>query len=112
MIELIVLEHLMTKLNMTDVYMEVPDNPPKKFVVIDKTGGGRKNLICSATLAIQSYDETLAKAAVLNKDVKAAMYDLAENINVGKVALETDYNFTDTSTKRYRYQAVFDITHY
>ena len=27
-------------------------------------------------------------------------------------ALNTDYNFTDTAQRRYRYQAVFDIIHY
>lgn len=112
MIEKIVLDHLVTQLNMTDVYMEVPDAPPKKFIVIEKTGSGRVNLINSATIAVQSYDETLQKAAELNELVKTAMDDLVSNANIGKVALETDYNFTDTTTKRYRYQAVFDITHY
>ena len=28
------------------------------------------------------------------------------------VRLNTDYTFTDTASKRFRYQAVFDITHY
>ena len=31
---------------------------------------------------------------------------------VSKVSLNSDYNFTDAATKRYRYQAVFDIIHY
>ena len=28
------------------------------------------------------------------------------------VSLNSDYNYTDTTTKEYRYQAVFDIVHY
>lgn len=112
MIEKIVVDHLVAQLNMTDVYMEVPDAPPTKFIVIEKTGSGRVNLINSATIAIQSYDETLFKTAELNELVKAAMDLLSSNSEIGKVALESDYNFTDTSTKRYRYQAVYDITHY
>ena len=29
-----------------------------------------------------------------------------------KYNLNSDYNFTDTETKEYRYQAVFDINYY
>ena len=32
--------------------------------------------------------------------------------DVIKVSLNSDYNFTDITTKRYRYQAVFDISYY
>lgn len=31
---------------------------------------------------------------------------------IASVKLDNDYNFTDTETKEYRYQAVFDITYY
>ena len=31
--------------------------------------------------------------------------------NVFRCELNGDYNFTDTETKRYRYQAVFDLTY-
>jgi hypothetical protein len=32
--------------------------------------------------------------------------------DVLSVELNSNYNYTDTSTKEYRYQAVFDIRHY
>ena len=32
--------------------------------------------------------------------------------SISKIKLNSDYNFTDTETKEYRYQAVFDINHY
>lgn len=112
MIEIIVMDHLKAQLSIDEVYMEVPDKPPKKFIVIEKTGSKRTDYINSATIAVQSYDETLYKAAQFNEIVKNAMFRLVENNSIGKVALETDYNFTDTSMKRYRYQAIFDITHY
>ena len=36
-----------------------------------------------------------------------------ENQNpVSRAALNTDYNYTDTVTKRYRYQAVYDFIYY
>jgi hypothetical protein len=32
--------------------------------------------------------------------------------DVTRSALNSDYNFTDTASKGYRYQAVFDVIHY
>ena len=31
---------------------------------------------------------------------------------ISSAKLDTDYNFTDTSTREYRYQAVYDLTYY
>ena len=113
MIETIILSHLKTALDTTNVYMEVPrDNLPSSFVVVERTGGERANHIDTTTFAVQSYADSLYNAAVLNESVKAAMDSLIEEDEVSKSAYQTDYNFTDTTTKRYRYQVVYDITHY
>ena len=32
--------------------------------------------------------------------------------DISKVSLNSDYNFTDPDTKRYRYQAIFNIWYY
>ena len=113
MIETIILAHLKTELDTDNVYMEVPrDNLPTRFVVVEKTGGDRSNHINMAEVAVQSYAESLYEAAALNETVKAAMDSLVEEDEVSRSAYQTDYNFTDTETKRYRYQAVYDITHY
>lgn len=111
MIEEIILNYLQAALSVP-VFMEVPEKQPAAFVVIEKTGSGRKNKISEATVAIQSYADTLLAAARLNAAVKAAMDDLADLSEICRAELNTDYNFTDTATKRYRYQAVYDITHY
>lgn len=110
MIELTVLSHISSTLNTNNVFLEVPEDPPASFIVIEKTGGNENNLIQGATLAIQSYGASILDAAHLNEDVKAAMDTLSEDAKVYSCRLDTDYNFTDTRTKRYRYQAVFDIT--
>jgi hypothetical protein len=49
---------------------------------------------------------------VLNESVKSAMEGFAQLANVTRVELDTDYNFTNTTTKQYRWQAVYNITHY
>ena len=108
MIEQIVLEYLSSKIDVP-VITEKSKHIPEKYVLIEKTGGSRENFINSATIAIQSYAESLYKAAQLNDIVKDAMDHMAESTNIFKSSLNSDYNFTDTSTKKYRYQAVYDI---
>ena len=110
MIEITILNYLRQLLNVP-VYMEEPKKPPESYVLIEKTAGSKKNHILSATLAIQSYAGTLYGAAKLNEEVKAAMEQSIAISNVSKAALNSDYNFTDTSTKRYRYQAVYNMTY-
>jgi hypothetical protein len=52
------------------------------------------------------------EAATLNEQVKQAVFDSVSLDEITAVSLNSDYNYTDTATKRYRYQAVFVITHY
>ena len=111
MIELIVKNYLSTKLEIPIVF-EHQKNLPKRFILIQKTSGSRENFLNSSTVAIQSYAESMFEAAKLNEKIKNLMYDLITISEVSKVKLNSDYNFTDTETKRYRYQAIFDIYHY
>ena len=89
----------------------VPDLP-ERFVLIERVGGGERGLLCTPMFAVQSYGPTLQIAAELNERVKTAMHGLAELEQICRVRINTDYNFTDPVTKKYRYQAVFEITHY
>lgn len=111
MIEKTILDHLNNVLNVP-AYMERPEGPPDRYVLIEKTGSGKRNHICDATIAVQSYAPTLFRAAELNEEVKEAMEAAIELDNICRVNLNSDYNFTNTAMKQYRYQAVFDITHY
>lgn len=111
MIEKIVQDYLMANLSVP-VHMEEPPNPPEEYVVVEKTGSSRENHIYYATIAVKSYAGTLFGAARLNELVKEAMDGIVELDSVCAVSLNTDYNFTNTATKKHRYQAVFDLTHY
>jgi hypothetical protein len=112
MIEVTILNYLNENLENITAYMERPANPPKSYVLIEKTGGGEENHIRHSTIAVKSIAESLYKAALLNEEVKDLMSSAISLDDIAKVELNSDYNFTDTSTKQYRYQAVFDITHY
>lgn len=112
MIEKIILDHLTAQLVTVPVFMEVPKDRPDTFVVVEKTGGGKTNHISRATLAVQSYARSMYNAATLNESVKAAMESAVELDELAKVTLNSDYNYTDTASKHYRYQAVFDVIFY
>lgn len=112
MIEKTILDYLSTALPGIPVCMEVPEDRPAVFVVIEKTGSSRINHIDTATIAVQSYAASLYDAAALNERVKAAMLDAITLDSISRVAWNSDYNYTDTASKHYRYQAVFDVTFY
>ena len=99
MIETTVLDYLSSALP-EPCSLEVPERPPARFVLLEKT-----------TFAVQSYAPSLFEAAELNERVKAAMDDLILLPDIFSAKLDSDYNFTDTATKQYRYQAVYNITY-
>lgn len=112
MIEKTVLDYLISK-NLsagTGVYMEVPLNPPDKYIVIEKTGSSRYNRINQAMLAIKSYSKkSLEEAAMLNEEVLEAMDAITELTEIFRAELNSDYNYTNYETKEYRYQAVYNL---
>ncbi len=108
MIEEIILDYLNDELSVP-TFMEMPEEKPKRFILLEKTGGGSENFINSATIAIKSYAESLYEAAVLNEEVKKTMNNIVVLDSVSSVKLNSDYNYTDTAKKQYRYQAVYDL---
>ena len=111
MIEKIILDYLNETLSVP-AYMEIPKDAPTRFVVIEKTGSSLRNHIKDAIFAVQSYADSLYDAAVLNEELKQTMLSAVALDDIVSVRLNTDYNYTDSTTKQYRYQAVFEITHY
>lgn len=112
MIEKTLLDYLNENLD-DPVFMEYPiEDTPERFYVLEKTGGNRLEHIAYATFALQSYGGTLYGSAAMNLVAINTMLDAVSLDSVSSVSLNSDYNFTDTTRKRERYQAVFDITHY
>lgn len=111
MIEKAICDYLSEKLDCS-VLPEKPSRPFGRMVFVERTGG-RGRFIKETTIAIQSYEDSMYKAAELNDAVIVAMKTIAEEVtNITRCDLNSNYNFTDTSTKEYRYQAVFDVYHY
>ncbi len=111
MIEVIIKKYLDEHLDVPSFFEHQKDEPTR-FVILEKTSGAKKNHILSSTLAFQSYGKSMYEAALLNEQVKQVVEQLEGLPEIAGVHLNADYNFTDTETKRYRYQTVFDINHY
>lgn len=111
MIDLVVKQHLESRLAVP-VYFEFPADPPASFVLLNLENNPRENLLDSALLVVSSYGSTQYKAAVLNDSVKPVLDSLAELSCISASRRGGDYPAFDTERKKYRYQAVQNITYY
>lgn len=111
MIEIVIKKYLDGHLSVPS-FFEHEINMPQEFVILEKTRGAKKNHAKTATFAFQSYSTSMQKAAELNEKLKQVIENMVELNEIGGIHLNSDYNFTDTETKKYRYQAVFDINYF
>lgn len=111
MIEIIIRLYLQAALDVPVMTAHRTDDP-ESFVIIERIGGGMTNRVREASVAVQSYGPTMLAAAELHERVLEAMDGIRALDSIGGVSLNSEYNFTDESTKQYRYQAVYDITYY
>ena len=117
MIEATIIGYLNNVEGMAPVFAERPEQVPPKYVLVEKTGTSTENRITTSTIAVQSISNTLQNGSLLdamnlNELVKTSMDGLVSLDSISGVSLNSDYNFTDETTKEYRYQAVFMVTHY
>lgn len=110
MIEQTVLDYLID--NHLDVRLEIPANPPEEFYVLEKTGSDKRQHISESTFALQSYAGSMFRAAEMSDAAKSIVESLISESSITHVSGPRDYNYTDPTTKQYRYQMVFTITHY
>lgn len=111
MIEKVVLDYLSEELS-DPVFMHYPKNAPERFYVLERTGGRIVNMLRFSTFSLQSYGGSLYDTAAMNLAGIDAMLAATSLDVITNVALNSDYNFTDTTRKRERYQAVFEVTYY
>lgn len=111
MIETTILDYLEEKTGIPS-YVEVPDNEPEKYIILDFQETGVEDFLYSGSAIIQCYGNTLNDAFDVNTEVKKAMSELIVIDQVTSCNLDSAYNSTDVTKKRYRYQRVYDLTYY
>lgn len=109
-IEEIICNYLTEKLEVVAL-PEKPSRPFHRKIFVERTGGGG-HFVKESVMALQSYGDSMYEAAALNDQVIDQMFKAVELDSIINVNLNSNYNFTDETTKEYRYQAVFEITHY
>lgn len=111
MIEKTLKDHLASQLS-DPVYLDVPANPGARYYKLERTGGSEEDHIRHATFALQAIGPTLWETLQMHYRGIEAMRQSLRLPTVADMQLNADYNFTDTTRKQHRYQAVFYITHY
>lgn len=108
--EILILQHLENRLSVPVALQVSPDlKDCPKYVILQRIGGEVNDHIRSVTFTVQSIAPSLLEACKLNEEVKEAMESLIESEHVSRIDLDSDYEYTDTATKRFRYQAVYNL---
>ena len=112
MIETIIIDYLIDQgIANGHVYAETPVNPPAEYVLVHRTRGDINNRIRSYGVYTESRSKTSkATAAGLHETVISAMEEIRDHTSLMRCDLETEYDAAMTSTKEYRYQALWGIT--
>lgn len=93
--------------------MERPNNGTGVYFVIEKVGGSRNEHIDSAMITVQTFAPSLYQAASVCEALNEAMLnDFIVLPNISSIELNSSYNYTDTKSKDYRYQSLFEIYYY
>ena len=94
------------------VYVASPARTEGSYVTIEKTENTRYCYVEETVLSIVSWADSPYEAALLNDEVKKHMLLIADNEKtVSSCELNSDYYFSDTTLKKYGYQALFAVCH-
>lgn len=93
-------------------YAETPETALNKYILLEQIGSSKENQIKTTRIAFQTIAPTLYEAASLAETVIDAIDNSVSLDAVCSVDLNSSYNFTNTATKQYRYQTIYDIVHY
>ena len=111
MLEITIIGYLGTHIT-APVYAEIPAGKPERFVVVEKMGGERENYIDTAAVSFRSFGPSLLDAMKLNEEVMAAVETMTDLDEICCCEYGGDFNDSDTASKQYCYQAMYNITYY
>ena len=94
------------------VYAEVPlKDIPDHYVLIQRSSGSITDYIRQIGLYTEARSRiSKLDAAQLHEDVISAMQEIRDHTELFRCKLNAEYDAALTSTKEYRYQALWDIT--
>lgn len=94
-----------------NVYAEVPVDIPDNYVLIRRSGGSQADYIRNYNVYTETISRTDKLTAARNHEaVIGAMNEIRDYTDVFRCALNSDYDATNTATKEYRFQALWQMT--
>ena len=93
------------------VVAETPENAPDAYVRIERVGRTVRNRVTTDSIAFQSYGGTMLEAAELDEEVQRHLEGMVSLDEISSVSLQSNYNASDTSNLKYRYQCIYDIVY-
>ena len=109
LIEKTVIRYLEQKLNINEVYAEIPEEMPKRFIVVGIVDRGKTNHIDAATIELMSYANDKLGAAELDELVRNAMEQIIELDSIFSSRLGGGGDEQDTALKKYRYRSYYNL---
>lgn len=108
-IELALIEWMKGKLGI-EAFADVPNHRPDEFVTVERTGGGRSDVIVdNPMIAVQCWAETRYRASRLATSVDSALNEFAYEPGILKVDRVSMHNFPDEKGSNARYQLVIEL---
>lgn len=93
-----------------EAFADVPSSRPSEFITVERTGGSQSYGIDRATVAVQCWSTSRAKACELALKVDGAIPSFADEQGVFSVERSSLYNFPDERGNVARYQLMVNIT--
>lgn len=92
----------------TNVYAEVPETPPERYITVRRAAGSITNRIRNSNVVTEAVSRvSLFDAAEIHEAVIAALQEIRDYTELYSCRLNSDYNATRTETKEYAYQALW-----
>lgn len=108
LIEQTVIEYLQSELNLNEIYPEIPNPIPEKFVILQVVDRKYTDKINSVTVELLSYATSKYEAAVLDENVREAMNDIIKLDNIS-CRFGGGNDNPDTTLKIPRYRCYFNL---
>lgn len=109
-IEKRIIEYLKPLLSV-DVVAESPEDGSLPYVRIERVGRTVRNYVTTDSVAFQSYGRTMIEAATIDEEVQEHMKGIVSLDEISRVSMQSNYNASDTSNMKYRYQCIYDIVY-
>lgn len=112
MIEVTLRNYLESNLDGIKVFMEQPKTPPKKYVLLRLTDGGRIHHIDAATFFVDVIAQDLYSAAALRDLVKDLLFDAVHLDGITHSSIGGERADTDSANHVYVYELTFNFYYY